>query len=164
MNYLDGEKCLDEILAAVTPEDEEMFFLNLEYLKNYNGIVIGQIHDDWFGNIFDVFLTKNKGRFDDLYTWNSFEEAKRKLECRDNSSSKCFTLKAGLKIAFKHEMVLSDCYPNTIVEPKWVTLYNEWTDLKNEYKMKHMTKEELEARAKFFADITNGFKNAMKYN
>ena len=59
-------------------------------------------------------------------------------------------------------MFLSDCYPDTITEPKWFSLYNEWTDLKNEYKIKHMSKEELAASAKFFADIASGFENAMK--
>ena len=162
MNYLDGEKCLDEILAAVTPEDEEIFFIAPEYLKDYTGVVIGPIHEDWYGNIANVFLTKNYCDLDDTLTWGAFEEAKRKLEEQDNSSSKCFKLKEGLKIAFEHEMFLSDCYPDTITEPKWFSLYNEWTDLKNEYKRKHMSKEELAASAKFFADIASGFENAMK--
>lgn len=101
---------MDEILNAVTPEDEKMFFLNIEYLKNYNGAIIGYVHNDGFGNIFDVFLTKNIGSLDDSYTWNSFE----------------------------HEMVLSDCYPDTVSEPKWVSLYNEWVVQKNEYKRRFM--------------------------
>ena len=62
MNYSDGKKCLDEILNAVTPDDEKLFFLNIEYLKNYDGVVIGQIYSDSFGNNFDVFLTKNASK------------------------------------------------------------------------------------------------------
>lgn len=65
----------------------------LEYLKDYKGTVIGKIHDDWFGNIFDVFLAKNISELDDSYTWNSFKEAKKKLEGKENPSSKCFPLK-----------------------------------------------------------------------
>ena len=138
MNYLDGKKCLDEILNAVTLEDEKLFFLNIEYLKNYDGVVIGQVHSDFFGNIFDVFLTKNTSK-NELYNWNSFKEAKKKLEGKENPSSKCYHLKKGLKIAFEHEMALSDCYPDNVPEPKWVTLYNEWTDKKNEYKRRFVT-------------------------
>lgn len=58
MNYFDGKKCLDEILNAVTPEDEKLFFLNIEYLKNYDGVVIGQVHNDGFGNILMFFLLR----------------------------------------------------------------------------------------------------------
>ena len=152
MNYFDGKKCLDEILNAVTPEDEKLFFLNIEYLKNYDGVVIGQIHSDSFGNIFDVFLTKNTSK-NKLYNWNSFKEAKKKLERKENPSSKCYHLKKGLKIAFEHEMVLSDCYPYSVPEPKWVTLYNEWTDKKNEYKRRFMTNEELQNHSVFLSDI-----------
>lgn len=162
MNYLDGKKCLDEILNAVTPEDEKMFFLNIEYLKNYNGAVIGPIHKDGFGNIFDVFLTKNIGSLDDLYTWNSFEEAKKKLEGQENPSSKCFSLKEGLRIGFEHEMVLSDCYPDTVFEPKWVSLYNEWVVQKNEYKRRFMTEEDLKQRSDFFLSIANGIQSAIE--
>lgn len=149
MDYLDGKKCLNEILNAITPEDEKLFFLNIEYFKNYKGTVIGQIHNDFFGHIFDVFLTKNISE-NKLYNWNSFKEAKKKLEGKENPSSKCFPLRKGLKIAFKHEMVLNDCYPNSVSEPKWVTLYNEWTDKKNEYKRRFMTKEELQSYSVFF--------------
>ena len=35
MDYRDGKKCLDEILAAVKPEDEEQYFCNVEYLEHY---------------------------------------------------------------------------------------------------------------------------------
>ena len=149
MDYLDGKKCLNEILNAITPEDEKLFFLNIEYFKNYKGTVIGQIHNDFFGHIFDVFLTKNISE-NKLYNWNSFKEAKKKLEGKENPLSKCFPLRKGLKIAFKHEMVLNDCYPNSVSEPKWVTLYNEWTDKKNEYKRCFMTKEELQSYSIFF--------------
>ena len=149
MDYLDGKKCLNEILNAITPEDEKLFFLNIEYFKNYKGRVIGQIHNDFFGHIFDVFLTKNISE-NKLYNWNSFKEAKKKLEGKENPSSKCFPLRKGLKIAFKHEMVLNECCPNSVSEPKWVTLYNEWTDKKNEYKRRFMTKEELQSYSIFF--------------
>lgn len=162
MNYSDGKKYLDEILNAVTPEDEKLFFLNIEYLKNYDGVVIGQIHSDGFGNIFDVFLTKNIGSLDDLYTWNSFEEAKKKLEGQENPSSKCFSLKEGLRIGFEHEMVLSDCYPDSVPEPKWVTLYNEWTDKKNEYKRRFMTNEELQNHSAFLSDVVTTIKSVIK--
>ena len=148
MDYLDGKKCLNEILNAITPEDEKLFFLNIEYFKNYKGTVIGKIHNDFFGNIFDVFLTKNISE-NKLYNWNSFKEAKKKLEGIENPSSKCFPLRKGLKIAFTHEMALNDCYPNSVSEPKWVTLYNEWTDKKNEYKRCFM-KEELQSYSVFF--------------
>ena len=39
-------------------------------------------------------------------------------------------------------MVLSECYPDSIPEPKWVTLYNEWTIQKNAYKQRFMTDNE----------------------
>ena len=103
MNYIDGRKCLDEILAAVTPEDEERFLLSVEYLKNYKGVVIGPIHEDWYGNCVDVFLTKNKfpGKDENyIYTWNSFDEAKKKIEGKENTSQRVFHVKEGLKIAF----------------------------------------------------------------
>ena len=162
MNYFEGKKCLDEILNAVTPEDEKLFFLNIEYLKNYDGVVIGQIHNDGFGNIFDVFLTKNTGSLDDLYTWNSFEEAKKKLEGQENPSSKCFSLKEGLRIGFEHEMVLSDCYPDNVPEPKWVSLYNEWVVQKNEYKRRFMTNEELQNHSAFLSDVETTIKSVIK--
>ena len=164
MNYLDGRKCLDEILDSVTPEDEKTFFLNLEYLKDYNGVVIGNVHDDWFGNIFDVFLTKNTCADDDLYTWENFDEAKRNLEEKENPSSKCFHLKEGLKIGFEHEMVLSDCYPDNIPEPRWVILYNEWTKQKNAYKRRFMSDEDKENYSKFICNVIDGFQSAMKKN
>ena len=88
-----------------------------------------------------VFLTKNASK-NKIYNWNSFKEAKKKLEGKENPSSKCYHLKKGLKIAFEHEMVLSDCYPDSVPEPKWVTLYNEWIDKKNEYKRRFMTNAE----------------------
>ena len=160
MDYLDGKKCLNEILNAITPEDEKLFFLNIEYLKNYKGTVIGKIHNDFFGNIFDVFLTKNISE-NKLYNWNSFKEAKKKLEGIENPSSKCFPLRKGLKIAFKHEMVLNDCYPNSVSEPKWVTLYNEWTDKKNEYKRRFM-KEELQSYSVFFSNVAATVKSIIK--
>lgn len=162
MNYLDGEKCLNEIINVVTPEDEKTFFLNLEYLKDYKGTVIGKIHDDWFGNIFDVFLAKNTSKLDDSYTWNSFKEAKKKLEGKENPSSKCFPLKKGLKIAFEHEMVLNNCYPDSIVEPKWVTLYNEWINQKGEYTQRFMTNKDLEQCSNFIKDIANGVQSTIE--
>ena len=162
MNYLDGKKCLYEILESVTPEDEKMFFLNIEYLKNYNGVVIGPIHDDWFGNIFDVFLTTNTCECNELYNWNNFKEAKRKLEGIEKPSSKCFHLKEGLKIGFEHEMVLSDCYPDSIPEPKWVTLYNEWTDQKNAYKRRFMTDEDLKNYSNFLTNVVEGIQTAIE--
>ena len=160
MDYLDGKKCLNEILNAITSEDEKLFFLNIEYLKNYKGTVIGKIHNDFFGNIFDVFLTKNISE-NKLYNWNSFKEAKKKLEGKENPSSKCFPLRKGLKIAFKHEMVLNDCYPNGVSEPKWVTLYNEWTDKKNEYKRRFM-KEELQSYSVFSSNVAATVKSIIK--
>lgn len=161
MNYLDGNKCLDEILESVTPEDEKTFFLNLEYLKSYTGWVIGRIHKDWFGNIFDVFLTTNKNALSEDYIWNNFEEAKEKLEGKENPSSKCFHLKEGLKIAFEHEMALSECYPETINEPKWVALYNDWTDQKNAYKKQFLTEKELNAYSNFISDVIKGVQVAL---
>ncbi len=42
MNYFDGnEKCLTEILAAITPEDDKNYLLALEYVKHYKGPFIG---------------------------------------------------------------------------------------------------------------------------
>lgn len=158
MNYLDGNLCLDEILESVTPEDEKMFFLNIEYLENFKGVVIGPTHKDWFGNIFDVFLTTNKNAFSESYIWNDFDEAKIKLEEKENPSSKCFHLKEGLKIAFEHEMVLSNCYPDNISEPKWVSLYNEWTDQKNAYKQNRLTPTEIKNQLNFTSVVVNGFK------
>ncbi len=32
----------------------------------------------------------------------------------------------GIKIAFKHEMMLPDCYYDDDPKPKWLTLYGEW--------------------------------------
>ena len=63
------------------------------------------------------------------------------------------SFKKGLKIAFEHEMVLSDCHPDSVPEPKWVTLYNEWTDKKNEYKRRFMTNEKLQNHSVVLSDI-----------
>ncbi len=160
MDYRDGKKCLDEILAAVTPEDEEQYFCNVEYLEHYNGVVIGKIHDDWFGNIFEVFQTKNQWKSSDFYTWNSFEEAKKRLEGKDNPASKCFRLKEGLRIAFEHEMILSELYDGD--DPKWVVLYNKWLDLKNEYLRKFMSNEDLQKRSESLLELADAFSKAIK--
>ena len=164
MDYRDGKKCLDEILAAVKPEDEEQYFCNVEYLEHYNGVVLGEIHDDWFGNIFEVFETKNKwvinGKIDDFYTWNSFEEAKKRFEEKDNPASKCFRLKEGLRIAFEHEMILSELYDGD--DPKWVVLYNKWLDLKNEYLRKFMSDEDLQKRSEALLELADAFSKAIE--
>ncbi len=133
MNYLDRKKCLDEILNAVTPEDEKNYLLSVEYIKNYKGVVIGPVHKDGYGNCVDVFLTKNKFELDttDEWTWNSFKEAKKKIEKKENSSQRVFHVKKGLRIAFEHEMLVDSCF-NSISNPKWYVLYNEWFDSRTE--------------------------------
>lgn len=59
-------------------------------------------------------------------------------------------------------MVLSDCYPDSVPEPKWVTLYNEWTDKKNEYKRRFMTNEELQNHSAFLSDVATTIKSVIK--
>ena len=59
-------------------------------------------------------------------------------------------------------MILSDCYPNSVPEPKWVTLYNEWTDKKNEYKHRFMTNEELQNHSVFLSDVATTIKSVIK--
>ena len=123
MNCLNAKKrCLKEILAAVTPEDEKRFFLGLEYVKNYNGIVISPVHKDGYGNECDL-MPMISFNVDPEWTWGSFKEAKKILE---KSPWKVFRLKKGIKIAFKHEMMLPDCYYDDDPKPKWLTLYGEW--------------------------------------
>ena len=60
------EKCLNEILESLKTEDEKMFFLKFEYLKNSMSR-LSDLHDDWFLNtkwylasvILIVFLNLN---------------------------------------------------------------------------------------------------------
>ena len=59
-------------------------------------------------------------------------------------------------------MVLSDCYPDSVPEPKLVTLYNEWTDKKNEYKRRFMTNEELQNHSAFLSDVATTIKSVIK--
>lgn len=75
-----GAELLEDILNSVTKAYGEKFFVSLEYLKECNGIVFGDIHDDWFGNVFDVWESAIKfegyGEFDRKYSWDLFEKAK----------------------------------------------------------------------------------------
>lgn len=71
-------------------------------------------------------------------------------------------IKKGLKIAFEHEMVLNNCYPDSIVEPKWVTLYNEWINQKGEYTQRFMTNKDLEQCSNFIKDIANGVQSTIE--
>ena len=165
MNYIDGQKCLDEILAAVTPEDEERFLLSVEYLKNYKGVVIGPIHEDWYGNCVDVFLTKNKfpGKYENyIYTWNSFDEAKRKIEGKENTSQRVFHVKEGLKIAFEHGMLVDECFSSQCKEfPKWYVLYNEWFDSRGDYLEMFITDEDKEKRSREILAVADAFEKAL---
>ena len=150
MNYIDGKKCLKEILAAVSKEDEKNYLLDLEYVKHYKGVVLGPIHKDGYGNWATTFRTKNitPHHFDDDtsddYTWNSFKEAKKKLQKCENSCSRVFHIKKGLKIAFKHVMYLDGAMLDEI-KPRWYSLYHEWFKSKGEYMQAHKSEWEKQA-------------------
>ena len=123
MNYFYGKKrCLKEILDAVTPEDEKTTFLGLEYVKNYTGIIIGPVHKDGYGNECDLFSVVSFND-DPEWSWGSFKEAKKVLE--KNGYWKVFPLKKGIKIAFKHDMMLPDYYYEG-PKAKWLVLYGDW--------------------------------------
>lgn len=149
MNYIDGKKCLKEILAAVSREDEKNYLLDLEYVKHYKGVVLGPIHKDGYGNWVTVFETKSvtphlsEDDTSDDYTWNSFKEAKQKLEKCENSSSRVFHIKKGLKIAFKHVMYLDDGILDAT--PRWYSLYVEWFKSRGEYMQAHKSEWEKQA-------------------
>ena len=165
MNYLDGnKKCLAEILDAVTPEDEKNSFLILEYVKNYTGIVIGPIHEDGYGNTFELFYTKMHSDLDEIYNWDNFKEAKKQLKKIKDFPEKIFHLKKGIKIAFEHEMMLPACdYKEP--QPKWVQLYGEWYTQMGDYKMKFATKEDLEQKSDFIQGLIEGInKTFEKHN
>lgn len=150
MNYIDGKKCLKEILAAVSREDEKNYLLDLEYVKHYKGVVLGPIHKDGYGNWVTVFKIKSvtphlsEDDTSDDYTWNSFKEAKKKLEKYENSSSRVFHIKKGLKIAFKHVMYLDGDMLDEI-KPSWYCLYNEWFMSRGEYMQAHKSEWEKQA-------------------
>ena len=150
MNYIDGKKCLKEILAAVSKEDEKNYLLDLEYVKHYKGVVLGPIHKDGYGNWITVFKTKSVTPHlsgddtSDDYTWNSFKKAKQKLEKCENSSSRVFHIKKGLKIAFKHVMYLDGDMLDEI-KPRWYCLYNEWFMSRGEYIHSHKSEWEKQA-------------------
>mgnify|MGYP001009686470 CR=1 FL=1 len=165
MNYLDGnKKCLAEILDAVTPEDEKNSFLILEYVKNYTGIVIGPIHEDGYGNTFELFYTKMHSDLDEIYNWDNFKEAKKQLNKLESPHDKIFHLKKGIKIAFEHEMMLPDCEDEG-PKPRWVELYGEWYTQMGDYRMAHATEEELKWKADFIQGLIGGTENALKkYN
>lgn len=161
MNYLNGnKKCLAEILAAVTPEDEKTSFLGLEYVKHYKGTIIGQVCEDGYGNECDLFSTVSVDE-DPEWAWSSFKEAKKTLE--KNGPWKVFHLKKGIKIAFEHEMVLPDAYcsSDTLV-PEWVRLYGQWYSQMGDYRMRFATKEELEQKSEFIKALAKGAENAIK--
>lgn len=142
MNYIVGKNYLKEILATISREDEKNYLLDLEYVKHYKGVVLGPIHKDGYGNWVTVFKTKSvtpnlseDGTSDD-YTWNSFKEAKKKREKCENSSSRVFHVKKGLKIAFKHVMYLDGDMLDEI-KPHWYSLYGEWFKSRGEYTQAH---------------------------
>ena len=163
MNYLDGnKKCLAEILAAITPEDEKNSFVALEYIpKNYTGIVIGPIHEDGYGNTFELLHTKEQWDLDEFFNWDSFKEAKKKMKKAKYPLGKVFHLKRGIKIAFEHEMVLPACHYDE-PQPKWVQLYGEWYTQMGDYKMKFATKEDLKQKFDFIQGLIGGTENALK--
>ena len=142
MDYIVGKNYLKEILAAVSREDEKNYLLALEYVKHYKGVVLGPIHKDGYGNWVTVFETKSvthhlsEDSTSDDYTWNSFKEAKKKLEKCENSSSRVFHIKKGLKIAFKHVMYLDGDMLDEI-KPHWYSLYGEWFKSRGEYTQAH---------------------------
>ena len=142
MDYIVGKNYLKEILAAVSREDEKNYLLDLEYVKHYKGVVLGPVHKDGYGNWATTFRTKSvtPHHFDDDtsddYTWNSFKEAKKKLEKCENSSSRVFHVKKGLKIAFKHAMYLDE-FSLDEIKPRWYSLYHEWFKSKGEYMQSH---------------------------
>ena len=142
MNYTDGKKCLKEILAAVTKEDEKNYLLEVEYVKHYKGVVLGPIYKDGYGNYVTVHKTKSvtikldEDDTDESYTWNSFKEARIKLEKCENSGSRAFHVKKGLKVAFKHAMFLDDVFLDGI-KPLWFNLYTEWLHSRYEYIQAH---------------------------
>lgn len=150
MNYIDGKKCLKGILAAVSKEDEKNYLLDLEYVKHYKGVVLGPIHKDGYGNWVTVFKIKSvtphlsEDETSDDYTWNSFKEAKKKLEKCENSSSRVFHIKKGLKIAFKHVMYLDGAMQDEI-NPRWYSLYVEWFKSRGEYMQAHKSEWEKQA-------------------
>ena len=163
MNYLDGnKKCLAEILAAVTKEDEKNSFVTLEYItKGHTGIVIGPIHEDGYGNTFELFSIKERCELDEFFNWDSFKEAKKKMKKAKYPLGRVFHLKKGIKIAFEHEMVLPDCYDEG-PKPKWVELYGEWYTQMGDYKMKFATKEDLKQKFDFIQGLIEGTENALK--
>ncbi len=162
MNYLERNKCLDEILKAVTPEDEATTFLAVEYVKNYKGAIIGPIHEDGYGNWAELLPIKSslKG-VDNEYDWETFEAARKKLEFKKNTSRKCFPLKEGIVVAFEHEMVADTLLENGY-EPLWLKKYLEWVDLKNEYKMKFISQEDINNTNSFFQTVISGFENVIQ--
>ena len=147
MDYIVGKNYLKEILAAVSREDEKNYLLDLEYVKHYKGVVLGPIHKDGYGNWVTVFKTKSvtphlsEDDTSDNYTWNSFKEAKKKLEKCENSSSRVFHIKKGLKIAFKHVMYLDGDMLDEI-KPRWYSLYVEWFKSRCEYIQAHKSEWE----------------------
>lgn len=163
MDFRNGPKrCLQEILDAVTPEDEASTLLILEYVKHYKGVILGPVSKDGYGNVFDSFPIVYRSPIgDETYCWNSFKEAKRMREKEKNSAQKIFHLKKGLKIAFKHEMVLSDYYDEG-PHPKWVELYGQWFKQLGEYRMLFKTPEEKAAMYKFSQDLVKAGKEFLK--
>lgn len=133
MNFHDGKKrCLQEILDAVTPEDEKNSFLGLEYVKNYKGTILGPVYKDGYGNECDLMFVVSVDE-DPEWAWNSFKEAKIVLEHK--RPWKVFHLKKGIKIAFKHEMVLPDAFSSSGDIPEWVRLYGEWYKQMGDYRV-----------------------------
>ena len=65
-------------------------------------------------------------------------------------------------LVFEHKMVLSEYYPDSIPEPKWVTLYNEWTIQKNAYKQRFMTDKALKNHSNFLTNIIEGIQSAIE--
>ena len=147
MDYIVGKNYLKEILAAVSREDEKNYLLDLEYMKHYKGVVLGPIHKDGYGNWVTVFETKSvtphlsEDDTSDEYTWNDFKAAKKKLEKCENSSSRVFHIKKGLKIAFKHVMYLDDGILDE-TPPCWYSLYVEWFKSRGEYIQAHKSEWE----------------------
>lgn len=161
MNYLNGNaRCLEEILAAITPEDNKKFFLGLEFYKNvkkYPGAIIGTVTKDGYGNECDLFETPSESE-DPGWAWKSYREAKKVLK---KQPWKFFHLKKGLKIAFEHEMVIPEGITPDDNTPECIRLYGEWYTQLGDYRMKFANKKDLEEKANFIQGLVQGVDNIL---
>lgn len=164
MNYLDGnEKCLAEIFAAITPEDDKNYLLALDYVKHYKGPFIGTAWKDGYENECELFPIPFQSTLIDIepdYHWESFRGAKKLLK-KDNYW-KIFHVKKGIKIAFEHEMLLAS-FANDM-KPKWARLYDEWFSQMADYRMRFATEEDLKRKAEFIQGLVDVANAAVKKN